>query len=62
MWTVVWIGPGIALLIFIAVIIMRTLQFKPAIAEAVHPVSVQLNKDKIVTDMAVVAGRLCTTK
>ena len=52
MWTVVWIGPGIALLIFIAVIIMRTLQFKPAIAEAVHPVSVQLNKDKIVTDMS----------
>lgn len=52
MWTVIWSVLGVAVIIFIAVILVRTLQFKPAAMEPAQPETVDLDEAKIVVDMA----------
>ena len=52
MWTVIWSVLGVVVIILIAVIMVRTLQFKPAAAEPANPEALELDEAKIVADMA----------
>ncbi len=45
-------GLGIALLVFVAVVLVRTLLFKPEAEAPLSPAPLTLNRDKIVEDMA----------
>ena len=52
MWTVILGLLGVAILLLLAVILVRTLQFKPAKTAPATPEKIILDEDKIVTDMA----------
>ncbi len=52
MWTVILGLLGTAILLLLAVILVRTLQFKPAKVEPAASEKITLDEDKIVTDMA----------
>ena len=51
MWSVIWSLIGIAVVLFLAVVLVRTLQFKPAVTEPAKPEALDLPKDKIIADM-----------
>lgn len=51
MWNVIWSLIGIAFILFLAVVLIRTLRFKPAVTEPANPEEPDLPRDKIIADM-----------